>query len=415
MTESRRGSRHACYGPRTSRADRQGNCATSPGLFHVPNGRQFRAWAIGGDRAPDGASPISAAGHGTVIIFTGGLPGPVQALSLAIIRGLISRCLSPSLIEIASDTLDPILPALLETRAHHAVVCTHIPSVELRMEIVKSGSPLLICEDEPGWTVFDLTRNPEINFIHAVRIVANVVASVFDVSFPGVLAIRPEDFRRPHETFRRFAAWLGLQPSDDDLRLLAKDPVIEALIASFPTRVRSGWEPSFSDTEQKVIRGATDAYLPKAEGAVLGEIVWRRELFLMGDDATQAPLQALDVTGRARLIIYGPYVRLPPGSWLGRLYIGFSASAVGLRFDIEARAGPLQLILTSIEPKTEGVFEIFLRFNVPSTNDPVEVRLFSSTAAFDGKLALGHVVLSREDVRLDPVVSDLLLGIDIKS
>ncbi len=51
----------------------------------------------------------------------------------------------------------------------------------------------------------------------------------------------------------------------------------------------------------------------------------------------------------------------------------------------------------NLQPESEGVFEVNLTISIePSMDHPVEVRLFSERAGFDGRLALGQVRLQRQ-------------------
>jgi hypothetical protein len=349
-----------------------------------------------------------------MIVFISGVPGLVKASCTSFLSALISRSRGPRLLELTAEEPLKVFTALLAERADHAVVQTHSPSAELRRVIADSGAPLLVCSDDPSWAVFYLAQNSQIGFGVAVRAVANGLASSFGFTPPGSLLVQPSDLEQPMEAFRRIADWLCMKISDDELAALAAEPRVQSAVAALAERRSSGWEEPFSDTERKIIRGALDGYAANTCGHPLQTITWRRELFLLGDHPTQAPLRMLDVTGRARMLICGPSILLPPGTWLARLYLGFSTSAVGHPFHIDIETGGQQLAMTALQPMTEGVFEIPLRFDLPQTDHAIQVRVFNANAAFEGHLALGHVVLSREASQLDPLDADVAASLDVK-
>ncbi len=101
----------------------------------------------------------------------------------------------------------------------------------------------------------------------------------------------------------------------------------------------------------------------------------------------------IDITGRARFLIFGPYINLAPGPWLATAVVGFSAETAGVSFVIEIVAGT-QLGYARVQPTGEQVIETDLQFTIDdSVNQPVEIRIISERAAFDGRLVLGHVRL----------------------
>src|SRR5205085_5563381 len=113
-----------------------------------------------------------------------------------------------------------------------------------------------------------------------------------------------------------------------------------------------------------------------------------------GTDGPRIPASGpIDITGRARVLIFGPYINLPPGPWSATAVVGFSAETAGMSFMIEVTAGP-QLAHTRVQSIGEQVIETDLQFRIDdSANQPVEIRIVNERAAFDGRLVLGRVRL----------------------
>ena len=99
------------------------------------------------------------------------------------------------------------------------------------------------------------------------------------------------------------------------------------------------WSACLPDTKCNVVEGALAAYARCFSGDELGQILWTRELFFVSDDSSKGLTDTIEVSGGARVLIYGPYIQLPPGSWAARVLLGFSREAAGYTFLVDACAG----------------------------------------------------------------------------
>ncbi len=101
----------------------------------------------------------------------------------------------------------------------------------------------------------------------------------------------------------------------------------------------SMWWDSLAEPEQALVNGALGAYVDYFTGGDLTSITWERDLFFIGDQPKVRATRPIDVTGRARCLIYGPYIMLPPGSWSASILLGFSKEAAELGYVVEVVAG----------------------------------------------------------------------------
>ena len=109
-------------------------------------------------------------------------------------------------------------------------------------------------------------------------------------------------------------------------------------------RQESAWLDQLSAREHAIINGALEPYVNYFNGGgELEPIVWEPDLFYTNEstaDGSYRPASGpIDITGRARFLIFGPYINLPPGAWSATAVIGFSAETAGLSFVIEIAAG----------------------------------------------------------------------------
>jgi hypothetical protein len=214
-------------------------------------------------------------------------------------------------------------------------------------------------------------------------------------SFPGALVLTAGNGgQNPVSIATAIARHLELQVCESEVEKIISTLKDEGIV---PGRsLDSAWWDSLAEREQALVNGALGAYVDHFAGGDLTNITWERELFFIGDQPNETATRPIDVTGRARCLIYGPYIMLPPGSWSVSVLLGFSKEAAERGYVVEIVAGT-HLSRVNLRPEGGGVFEANLALSIEASIDhPVEVRLFSEQASFDGKLAIGQVTLRRQ-------------------
>jgi hypothetical protein len=142
-----------------------------------------------------------------------------------------------------------------------------------------------------------------------------------------------------------------------------------------------------------MINGAVGAYSEYLGGGLPDQITWARDLF-HGEGGKPVP-SVIEITGKARNLIYGPYVALPPGDWTADLVLGFSEDAIDTTFQVDVFAGSILNVIRT-KPTLPGVHMVSINFLIEEANDNlVEIRLYNETAAVFGQIALGHAILTR--------------------
>jgi len=213
------------------------------------------------------------------------------------------------------------------------------------------------------------------------------------VSSPGALALfRDRDGSNPVITARAIAHHLALNVSDADIV-----EIVDDLAGAGLTFERSGvavqWH-GLGVEEQRVVDGAIGPFVTYLATGNLSPIIWERELFFLGDRPTERATGVIDVTGRARRLLDGPYIMLPPGSWSLSLRVLFTRETTEHDFLLEVVADR-PVASRTIRPHAEGAFEVDLAFTIEDTTDhPIAIRLSTQRAAFDGTVAVVGAVLT---------------------
>jgi hypothetical protein len=152
--------------------------------------------------------------------------------------------------------------------------------------------------------------------------------------------------------------------------------------------------------ERRVVDGAVGPYITYLTSRNLPPIIWERELFFLGDRPSERATGVIDVTGRARRLLDGPYIMLPPGSWALSLNLLFSRETTERDFLLEVIVDR-PISSRTIRPQAEGILEVNLAFALEATTDhPVIIRLSTQRAAFDGTVAVVRAVLMTDGAAL---------------
>jgi hypothetical protein len=116
------------------------------------------------------------------------------------------------------------------------------------------------------------------------------------------------------------------------------------------------------------------------------ETTWSERIFQYDERAARDWEAAgkLDITGRPRILVYGPYLALPAGVWKARVRFAVDEQASKREFRIDWGA-PADFKSTSVSPKEPGVYEVEMEHSWPDSA-MAEIRLLVMEGAFDGRL-----------------------------
>lgn len=340
-----------------------------------------------------------------MIFFTVGLPGRFVEWCDAVIvalaastGGSVSLEAWPTPAEMfgfqaLGAALDQLALKLIADSPDHLVMGIRQPSERLRIALVDTKAPFIVALDDPRTAAAEVHVDTETDPITVTRAVANSCAALLRfIATPEGLAIHAEQARQnPIGTVCAIAERCGITISDERAaRIVANiaddDP---ALALNSP----GDWSVDLPAPTHRAVDGALGAYARLFVGAgQLGQIVWTRELFMLGNQ--RPPTEIIDVPTNAGLIIYGPYLHLPAGSWTARVTLGFSAEAARHNFMVDAVYAGRQIAVTTFQPGSAGIFTTDLFF---SLDEPigagVEFRVAVNDNNAGGQMAFGLVAL----------------------
>ena len=344
-----------------------------------------------------------------MIFFSIGLPGRFAEWCDALVLRLVARQ-HGSVAPVSLDDLEGLASAAIRARAANLVVCCRQPALRLQSEIVRAELPFVVALGDPRAALRDQVEVRGIALTDATRAVAGSCATLPTMArAPRALVLRAADVPDLPAMAAAIARHFGIGIADGELRrLVAELPAPRA----GPKEHDASWAAGLGGREQAIVGGALDPYVRYFADGELRRLVWQPDLFFTNPEpagsARIAATGPIDMTGRARCLVYGPYIALPPGPWSAEIVIGFSAEAAGISFLVDIYVGS-QLAQTHIQPAAEQVVEASLQFTIDeAASQPVEIRIFSERAAFDGRIILGPVRLLPHEAVQDDIQQHLL-------
>ena len=263
---------------------------------------------------------------------------------------------------------------------------------ELRAALADTNAHFVVSLESPRDAAADLLADTAAEPRMVTRAVANSCASAVRFpQLPGAVLLQPQSVRdNAADCVMALARHFGFAPSD---------AAIAAAIAAFPaSRARpydgeDYWPEAVPEPARPAMRGAFAGYEECFAGRGLGQIVWDRELFIANDPQKSAA-DMLDLSGGARILIFGPYIHLPPSAWTAQVRLAVSPDAAGHVLRIEAYSGR-QLAAATLQPPAGGIFVTDLHFSLGEPSPAgLEIRVTVTEDNAKGRLAFGQVALT---------------------
>jgi hypothetical protein len=116
-------------------------------------------------------------------------------------------------------------------------------------------------------------------------------------------------------------------------------------------------------------------------------------MFMTWDGEAAPCPEVIDVTGRARYLVFGPYLALEPGAWRARVSLQLCAEAAQRPIAVQFGAEP-DYTTVDLPRGTEGRHEAEIEHQMKS-GDLAQIRVWLKRAAFHGELRFGWAEIQR--------------------
>jgi hypothetical protein len=322
-----------------------------------------------------------------------GLPGPLADWCGTVLARLAARETGEAVQTFPAHSLADLGRRLLIPSSLPGIAMVQYPDAGLCDALTADTCRFLLLIAPPEAAIETSARDHGIPVAEATRAIANAQATTARLrGAPGALVVAPSAAADPGALASAIAAHFGMEP------VLAEVPPAPAATAAPPCA--DGAPPDWRALIGDALAGQSASPLSAGTLAAAalrpledrGAVVWPRDLFWGGAPAAPAT-GAIDLTGPSRCVLYGPYIRLPAGHWSCTLLFGCSPEAVGLAMMADIHAGRV-LSQVGFTIEEAGIFEVEIAFENTDPDLPIEVRLFSTRATFEGRLAIGHATLT---------------------
>lgn len=255
----------------------------------------------------------------------------------------------------------------------------------------------LLVIDDPALALLDLLRfgHPSDVAFRSLSAAATVLREL--AGGPMALFVTVDAAEPVRDVQARVLDHLGLKLRPEELADLAwrfgdraPDTTMAEALAVF--------HPQHGELTAPEVAVVQAALVPACRYAMTGQrtpVVWPRSCLFWGDRPGEPAPRVLELTGPSRVLIYGPYFRLPPGRWTARATIAFSPSCSNVPFTLEMH-GSAEFGRSRFRVEQPGVFIVACAVTVPSAREPLEVRVVSQEGAIDGRLGIDRVELRPE-------------------
>jgi hypothetical protein len=332
-------------------------------------------------------------------VLVAGPPGPMLRWTSALVAAAVATVHPAVEHACAGDSWTPRDPP--EQKAAARVMTAHQVS-ETHAAAIRAGAVrAVLVLDRPG-CCYGEPRAAGHAPVPALRHLVACATPLGDLATcPGALILARDGERNAGQILPALADHVGLALEGSALAGLSarfgiagpRTALDEALLRCEPPEAVP---PVLSPEDEAMARAVlAPAFGYGATGTRL-EVVWPRDCLFWGDRPNDGPPpRIIDITGRARNLVYGPYFPLAPGRWRMGATLAFSASARGARLALSL-FGPDNFGGCRFTVERAGVFAAAAMVTVPSSRAPAEIRLALEQGAIEGKLGLDGITFTPE-------------------
>jgi hypothetical protein len=308
------------------------------------------------------------------------------------------RALFGETLHLHLTSLDALRSGITARADGSIVVTTDLPDPDLARFLCESDLPIIIFTDRVDTMIDWIARSRHCSIARSTLFNSQVFAALSPALLaPNALIIQPQT--EPRDIVGAIVSHLApaagaerstqlFQELTQGGRLRADGPLDWRADPAPEPHPEYGLSPSRDalDAMRKSLATYSDLFI----GRLPERIVWPLPLFYCpGAKHWREPI---DLTGPARIIIYGPYLHLPAGKWIARVEFEIDGAISGVEASTDVVISKVLVEKIFIMP-TKGIFAFELAFAVSDPRDPIEIRLFTKRSAIEGLLLMRSVVV----------------------
>lgn len=340
-------------------------------------------------------------GDAPALVAICGTPSPLTQWSANLVHHLASRTWGPHVF-VGANSEAEFLDALDRSQGRPVVLLAHVPARALMDRIVRTFDRVLLVQDDPVDVIGYVRDERQLKLWGAMSVASQSLTTLAYLR----AKLKPPEVRSDiygldvGAAARAICAKLGMSPPEappgggNDERVLSR-----VLAASAHAKAPGAYFANADENEKDLIATACRYFDNFAAGRSGERFEWPIPMFLTTDKKGQ-PLwthlgDEIDLTGPARIFVYGPFLHLPVGAWTLKATLQVAENLSGNAIQIDVTADERALAKVKAQLPKEGEFAFEINFAVDEPRDPMQLRIYSLEGAIEGKVRLESVELTR--------------------
>lgn len=310
-------------------------------------------------------------------------PGPLAAWSSALLMKASSLAQTPVRHIDRTDTLaDGGTPAIF--------LC-EFPSLSAISRVMEGTLDPVCVMADPQWVVaVQLARGASL--LEALRLAtASATANLATGRTSRSRLVYPELEHSAAAAAQRLLSACGLATDPTTLHGILSaldmsgDASLRTVLSQYSALANAPeLEAAQSATTQSVMAGL----IAMAEGLTSTPVVWPTAVFLSGDAPDTPAPEIASIVGPSRVVLYGPYLHLPPATYRGEITIAFSGRIDEIAFQLDFFSGQTPLTSLRMEGRKSGTYRGQFKLVIADPVPHIEIHLRNERGSIEGEVAL---------------------------
>jgi hypothetical protein len=329
-----------------------------------------------------------------MVVAVFGVTPALTKFGTTLLQSLLSRFYGSCSV-LAASTCDEI--KAFRSKAAAGVLYSEEPPEQLTIQfLLQEKIPIVALINTFSLATIELVSECGFPPLDAVRATSRWFSAMSEVvAARNVLVVRGKIGSKEFgQVAGKIASFLGLRASpvteagtaehwyDIDLPSASSINPADGVHASAVSRL----SPELQDYDHLLERGSNS------------RLRWPNSMFHLTDKEATPATDYIELTGAARLLVFGPYLGLPRGRWIAAPAISVDDNRSGnsIMIDISTNLGTELLANVQAKLPATGDYWCEIPFETPYCHLPIEVRLFLKQGAIEGKLRFNGVTLRRQ-------------------
>jgi hypothetical protein len=301
---------------------------------------------------------------------------------------------------IFGDPPDAVQLLLAQNPADHILISANAPNIGTVQFLIDNHIPTIALIDDPKAVVGFIKTTYEADFLSYIRTASACMGAVHDlfadraelVLDRRILDMRIADF------IEELASYYGL-PKGRHLEEVQQNLIRQALPRGgdllrhlFETRAAQ-IDTRLTSFEAGLVDYALGPFTSLVGYTPIAKVTWPGALFSPpGGESDYS--KVVDLTGEARIFIYGPGLHLPRGRWIATASFNIANNESGNTLAVDVFNGKVLAVGKCTLPAL-GAYSCGIPFEITEPQSAIEVRFSTAEGAIEGTFTLREVVAER--------------------